>query len=102
MSTTSALTHKETEAHGYLQQCKEHCPSLTLDDLLSVEAGICAQAVMHDGSLTHIFCFLRPQICSMSVTRLPLLRTRRSRRRIDLPKRSEQRMNALPFFLPTL
>lgn len=61
MNTTSALTHKETNAHGYLQQCKKYCPPLTLDDLQSVEAGICAQAVMHDGSLTHIFCFLRPQ-----------------------------------------
>ncbi|MFS2155776.1 L-2-hydroxyglutarate oxidase [Pseudomonas sp. Pseusp122] len=43
---------------GYLQQCQKYCPSLTLDDLQPVEAGIRAQAVMRDGTLVHDFLFL--------------------------------------------
>lgn len=41
----------------YLQQCRKYCPSLTVNDLLPHEAGIRAQAVMHDGTLVHDFLF---------------------------------------------
>ncbi len=44
---------------GYLRQCQKYCPSLTLDDLQPVEAGIRAQAVMRDGTLVHDFLFLQ-------------------------------------------
>lgn len=44
---------------GYLQQCQKYCPSLTLDDLQPVEAGIRAQAVMRNGTLVHDFLFLQ-------------------------------------------
>ena len=44
---------------GYLQQCQKYCPSLTLDDLQPIEAGIRAQAVMRDGTLVHDFLFLQ-------------------------------------------
>ncbi|WP_447750544.1 L-2-hydroxyglutarate oxidase [Pseudomonas nicosulfuronedens] len=43
---------------GYLQQCRKYCPSLQLDDLQPMEAGIRAQAVLRDGSLVHDFLFL--------------------------------------------
>lgn len=44
---------------GYLQQCQKYCPSLTLDDLQPMEAGIRAQAVLRDGTLVHDFLFLQ-------------------------------------------
>jgi L-2-hydroxyglutarate oxidase len=44
---------------GYLAACQKYCPSLALDDLLPMEAGIRAQAVMRDGSLVHDFLFHR-------------------------------------------
>jgi L-2-hydroxyglutarate oxidase len=44
---------------GYLEQCQKYCPSLTLDDLQPIEAGIRAQAVMRDGTLVHDFLFLQ-------------------------------------------
>ncbi|MDF2144179.1 L-2-hydroxyglutarate oxidase [Knoellia sp. p5-6-4] len=40
---------------GYLAECRRYCPDLTLDDLRPHEAGIRAQAVMHDGTLVHDF-----------------------------------------------
>ena len=43
---------------GYLAQCRKYCPSLTLADLLPMEAGIRAQAVMRDGTLVHDFLFI--------------------------------------------
>jgi L-2-hydroxyglutarate oxidase len=43
---------------GYLQQCRKYCPSLELADLLSMEAGIRAQAVMKDGTAVQDFLFL--------------------------------------------
>ncbi|AKA24768.1 L-2-hydroxyglutarate oxidase [Pseudomonas chlororaphis] len=42
---------------GYLEQCRKYCPSLEIADLLPYEAGIRAQAVMHDGTLVHDFLF---------------------------------------------
>lgn len=42
---------------GYLEECRKYCPSLTLADLLPMEAGIRAQAVMRDGALVHDFLF---------------------------------------------
>lgn len=44
---------------GYLRQCQKYCPSLTLDDLQPIEAGIRAQAVMRNGTLVHDFLFLQ-------------------------------------------
>ncbi len=44
---------------GYLDACRKYCPSLTLDDLQPMEAGIRAQAVMRDGRLEHDFLFLK-------------------------------------------
>ena len=41
----------------YLELCRRYCPSLSLGDLLPMEAGIRAQAVMRDGSLQHDFLF---------------------------------------------
>ena len=43
---------------GYLELCRKYCPELQLDDLLPMEAGIRAQAVMRDGTLVHDFLFL--------------------------------------------
>ncbi|MFJ2993712.1 L-2-hydroxyglutarate oxidase [Pandoraea sp. NPDC087047] len=43
---------------GYLQECRKYCPSLVLDDLTPMEAGIRAQAVAADGSMIHDFLFL--------------------------------------------
>ncbi|GGF23889.1 hydroxyglutarate oxidase [Youhaiella tibetensis] len=42
----------------YLEACRKYCPALELDDLVPVEAGIRAQAVMADGSMVHDFLFL--------------------------------------------
>lgn len=42
---------------AYLELCRRYCPSLSLGDLLPMEAGIRAQAVMRDGSLQHDFLF---------------------------------------------
>lgn len=44
---------------GYLEACRKYCPSLTLNDLQPMEAGIRAQAVMRDGRLEHDFLFLK-------------------------------------------
>lgn len=44
---------------GYLEQCRKYCPSLQLEDLQPIEAGIRAQAVMRDGTLVHDFLFLQ-------------------------------------------
>ncbi len=35
----------------YLKECRKYCPSLTMNDLTTPQAGIRAQAVMSDGSL---------------------------------------------------
>ncbi len=43
----------------YLDRCRKYCPDLTLDDLVPREAGIRAQAVLHDGTLVHDFLFLQ-------------------------------------------
>lgn len=43
---------------GYLEQCRKYCPSLQLNDLQPMEAGIRAQAVLRDGTLVHDFLFL--------------------------------------------
>ncbi len=42
----------------YLERCRKYCPSLTLDDLESMEAGIRAQSVSSDGKLVDDFLFL--------------------------------------------
>lgn len=42
---------------GYLKQCRKYCPELAPDDLLPMEAGIRAQAVLRDGTLVHDFLF---------------------------------------------
>ncbi|CAM2155835.1 L-2-hydroxyglutarate dehydrogenase [Pararobbsia alpina] len=44
---------------GYLQECRKYCPSLALDDLLPMGAGIRAQAVRRDGSMVDDFLFLQ-------------------------------------------
>ncbi|MGR9278950.1 L-2-hydroxyglutarate oxidase (plasmid) [Rhizobium leguminosarum] len=44
---------------NYLEACRKYCPSLTLEDLQPMEAGIRAQAVMRDGRLEHDFLFLK-------------------------------------------
>jgi (S)-2-hydroxyglutarate dehydrogenase len=41
----------------YLDLCRRYCPSLEMDDLLPMEAGIRAQAVMADGTMQHDFLF---------------------------------------------
>lgn len=41
----------------YLDACRKYCPELELDDLMPMEAGIRAQAVMRDGSMVHDFLF---------------------------------------------
>jgi L-2-hydroxyglutarate oxidase len=43
---------------GYLNECRKYSPSLQLDDLQPMAAGIRAQAVMRDGTLVHDFLFL--------------------------------------------
>jgi len=45
----------------YLAACRKYCPDLELDDLVPIEAGIRAQAVMRDGSLAHDFLFLESE-----------------------------------------
>ncbi|WP_339642217.1 L-2-hydroxyglutarate oxidase [uncultured Pelagibacterium sp.] len=42
----------------YLRACQKYCPSLDLDDLQPMSAGIRAQAVATDGTLIHDFLFL--------------------------------------------
>lgn len=42
---------------AYLEECRRYCPSLALDDLIPVEAGIRAQAVDARGQLLHDFAF---------------------------------------------
>lgn len=42
----------------YLAACRRYCPELTLADLLPMEAGIRAQAVLADGTLAHDFLFV--------------------------------------------
>ena len=42
----------------YLAACQRYCPSLEISDLLPMEAGIRAQAVMQDGTMLHDFLFL--------------------------------------------
>ena len=44
---------------GYLAACRKYCPSLTLADLIPMEAGIRAQAVLRDGTLVNDFLFHR-------------------------------------------
>ena len=46
---------------GYLQQCRKYCPSLDIDDLLPMGAGIRAQAVRRDGSMIDDFLFLETE-----------------------------------------
>lgn len=45
----------------YLDACRRYAPSLELDDLLPMAAGIRAQAVLADGSLVHDFLFARSE-----------------------------------------
>jgi Predicted dehydrogenase len=42
----------------YLRACQKYCPSLTIDDLQPMAAGIRAQAVGRDGTLAQDFVFL--------------------------------------------
>jgi L-2-hydroxyglutarate oxidase len=42
----------------YLAACQRYCPSLEISDLLPMEAGIRAQAVMQDGTMLHDFLFI--------------------------------------------
>jgi L-2-hydroxyglutarate oxidase len=42
----------------YLAACQRYCPSLEINDLLPMEPGIRAQAVMQDGTMLHDFLFL--------------------------------------------
>ncbi len=44
---------------GYLRECRKYCPSLQLDDLVTREAGIRAQAVLRNGKLVHDFLIER-------------------------------------------
>ena len=44
---------------GYLAACQKYCPSLAMADLMPMEAGIRAQAVLRDGTLVHDFLFHR-------------------------------------------
>jgi L-2-hydroxyglutarate oxidase len=41
----------------YLDLCRRYCPTLALDDLQPMEAGIRAQAVMADGTMQNDFLF---------------------------------------------
>jgi L-2-hydroxyglutarate oxidase len=43
---------------GYLDECRNYCPSLELSDLLPYRAGIRAQAVSADGKAMHDFHFI--------------------------------------------
>jgi L-2-hydroxyglutarate oxidase len=43
----------------YLEECRRYCPSLELSDLMPMEPGIRAQAVMRDGTMQHDFLMLR-------------------------------------------
>ncbi|MBZ9678762.1 L-2-hydroxyglutarate oxidase [Mesorhizobium sp. ES1-1] len=43
----------------YLELCQKYCPSLTLSDLMPMEAGIRAQAVTRSGALMHDFHFMQ-------------------------------------------
>ncbi|MCA1404019.1 L-2-hydroxyglutarate oxidase [Ensifer sp. IC3342] len=45
----------------YLRACQKYCPSLRLEDLQPMQAGIRAQAVGRDGSLAQDFIFLETQ-----------------------------------------
>ncbi len=42
----------------YLERCRKYCPSLQLEDLQPMEAGIRAQSVSRDGALMDDFLFL--------------------------------------------
>ncbi len=42
----------------YLERCRKYCPSLQLEDLQPMEAGIRAQSVSSDGALMDDFLFL--------------------------------------------
>jgi L-2-hydroxyglutarate oxidase len=42
----------------YLERCRKYCPSLLLEDLQPMEAGIRAQSVSSDGALMDDFLFL--------------------------------------------
>ena len=42
----------------YLERCRKYCPSLELEDLQPMEAGIRAQSVSSDGALIDDFLFL--------------------------------------------
>ena len=42
---------------GYLSACRRYCPDLQMDDLLPMDAGIRAQAVLADGTLLHDFAW---------------------------------------------
>ncbi len=42
----------------YLELCRRYCPSLRLEDLRPMQAGIRAQAVLADGTMLHDFLFL--------------------------------------------
>jgi len=42
----------------YLERCRKYCPSLALEDLQPMEAGIRAQSVSSDGALIDDFLFL--------------------------------------------
>ena len=42
----------------YLERCRKYCPSLNLEDLEPMEAGIRAQTVSSDGKLVDDFLFL--------------------------------------------
>ena len=52
----SEIAHSLSRAR-YLEACRKYCPELSLDDLLPMEAGIRAQAVLADGTLVHDFLF---------------------------------------------
>ncbi|WP_127753378.1 L-2-hydroxyglutarate oxidase [Devosia sp. 1566] len=43
----------------YLEACRKYCPSLTLQDLTPMPAGIRAQAVRRDGTMVQDFLLLR-------------------------------------------
>lgn len=48
---------RSVSRRAYLEECRRYCPSLELDDLLPMEAGIRAQAVDSRGRLLHDFAF---------------------------------------------
>ncbi|MDF2093515.1 L-2-hydroxyglutarate oxidase [Knoellia sp. 3-2P3] len=55
LRTGAVEVRNSLSRRGYLAECRRYCPDLTLDDLRPHEAGIRAQAVMHDGTLVHDF-----------------------------------------------